>query len=101
MQVGIGRVSTPVIPAGEDVVTAFLSRRPFYISHRMGGTEFPEFTQTGLSASLRAGFKALELSVRRCASGEGSSPLTRGKRDGRAAHFCDPRLIPAHAGKTI
>ena len=62
--------STPVIPAGEDVVTAFLSRRPFYISHRMGGTEFPEFTQTGLSASLRAGFKALELSVRRCASGE-------------------------------
>ncbi len=62
--------STPVIPAGEDVVTAFLSRRPFYISHRMGGTEFPEFTQAGLTASLRAGFKALELSVRRCASGE-------------------------------
>ncbi|EFF79638.1 hypothetical protein HMPREF0970_01431 [Schaalia odontolytica F0309] len=42
--------------------------------------------QRGLDASLRAG---------------GSSPLTRGKRDGRAAHFCDPRLIPAHAGKTI
>ena len=62
--------STPVIPAGEDVVTAFLSRRPFYISHRMGGTEYPEFTQAGLDASLRAGFKALELSVRRCASGE-------------------------------
>ena len=62
--------STPVIPAGEDVVAAFLSRRPFYISHRMGGTEFPEFTQSGLNASLRAGFKALELSVRRCASGE-------------------------------
>ena len=62
--------STPVSPAGEDMVTAFLSRRPFYISHRMGGTEFPEFTQTGLNASLRAGFKALELSVRRCASGE-------------------------------
>lgn len=62
--------STPVIPAGEDVVTAFLSRRPFFISHRMGGTEYPEFTQAGLNASLRAGFKALELSVRRCASGE-------------------------------
>lgn len=62
--------ATPVIPAGEDVVTAFLSRRPFYISHRMGGTEFPEFTQAGLTASLRAGFKALELSVRRCSSGE-------------------------------
>ena len=62
--------STPVSPAGEDAVTAFLSRRPFYISHRMGGTEYPEFTQAGLEASLRAGFKALEISVRRCASGE-------------------------------
>ena len=62
--------STPVIPAGEDAVTAFLSRRPFYISHRMGGTEYPEFTQAGLEASLRASFKALEISVRRCASGE-------------------------------
>lgn len=51
-------------------MTAFLSRRPFYISHRMGGTEYPEFTQAGLEASLRAGFKALEISVRRCASGE-------------------------------
>lgn len=36
----------------------------------MGGTEFPEFTQAGLDASLRVGFKALEVSVRRCASGE-------------------------------
>lgn len=62
--------STPVTPAGGDVVTAFLARRPFYISHRMGGTEYPEFTQAGLDASLRAGFKALEVSVRRCSSGE-------------------------------
>ena len=62
--------STPVTPAGEDVVARFLAARPFYISHRMGGTEYPEFTQAGLDASLRAGFKALEISVRRCASGE-------------------------------
>lgn len=62
--------STPVTPAGEDVVARFLAARPFYISHRMGGTEYPEFTQDGLDASLRAGFKALEISVRRCASGE-------------------------------
>lgn len=62
--------STPVTPAGEDVVTAFLARRPFFISHRMGGSEYPEFTQNGLEGSLRRGFKALELSVRRCASGE-------------------------------
>ena len=62
--------STPVTPTGEDVVARFLAARPFYISHRMGGTEYPEFTQDGLDASLRAGFKALEISVRRCASGE-------------------------------
>ena len=62
--------STPVTPAGEDAVARFLAARPFYISHRMGGTEYPEFTQAGLDASLRAGFKALEISVRRCASGE-------------------------------
>lgn len=62
--------STPVTHAGEDVVARFLASRPFYVSHRMGGTEYPEFTRAGLDASLRAGFKALEVSVRRCASGE-------------------------------
>lgn len=66
----VRRSTTPVTPAGEDAVAHFLAARPFYVSHRMGGTEFPEFTQAGLNASLRAGFKALEISVRRCASGE-------------------------------
>lgn len=53
-----------------DLVGEFLAHTPFYISHRLGGTEFPEFTQAGLDASLRAGFKALEVSVRRCSTGE-------------------------------
>lgn len=66
----VRRSTTPVTPAGEDAVARFLAARPFYVSHRMGGTEYPEFTQQGLDASLRAGFKALEVSVRRCASGE-------------------------------
>lgn len=66
----VRRSTTPVTPTGEDVVARFLAARPFYVSHRMGGTEYPEFTQAGLEASLRAGFKALEISVRRCASGE-------------------------------
>lgn len=56
--------------ASRDLVAEFLTARPFYISHRLGGTEYPEFTQAGLDASLRAGFKALEVSLRRCASGE-------------------------------
>ena len=41
-----------------------------------------------------------EVSVRRCASGEGSSPLTRGKLRCRELKFIPERLIPAHAGKT-
>ena len=57
-------------PASADLVTSFFQGRPFYISHRLGGDEYPEFTRRGLDASLRAGFKALELSVRRCSSGE-------------------------------
>ncbi|MBF1368393.1 MAG: hypothetical protein HXN12_00630 [Porphyromonadaceae bacterium] len=40
------------------------------MAHRLGGTEYPEFTQKGLTESLKAGFKALELSVRRCSTGE-------------------------------
>ena len=64
------RSTTPVTPAGEDAVARFLAAHPFYVSHRMGGTEYPEFTQAGMDASLRAGFKALEISVRRCASGD-------------------------------
>lgn len=57
-------------PTSTDIVTSFFEGRPFYISHRLGGDEYPEFTRRGLDASLRAGFKALELSVRRCGSGE-------------------------------
>lgn len=57
------------VPTGS-VVDRFLASKPFYVAHRLGGTEYPEFTRQGLDASLRAGFKALELSVRRCATGE-------------------------------
>ena len=56
-------------PTGS-VVDRFLASKPFYVAHRLGGTEYPEFTRQGLEASLAAGFKALELSVRRCATGE-------------------------------
>lgn len=66
--------TTPVTPAATDVVEQFLKQRPFYIAHRMSGTEYPEFTQRGLDASLRAGFKALEISVRLCARGPNGEP---------------------------
>ena len=61
---------TPPPVADRDPVAEFLAATPFYVAHRLGGTEYPEFTRKGLDASLAAGFKALELSVRRCATGE-------------------------------
>lgn len=67
---GTRTVSKPVPAPAGSVVDRFLASKPFYVAHRLGGTEYPEFTQKGLTESLRAGFKALELSVRRCASGE-------------------------------
>ena len=57
-------------PAPAPLVDRFLASKPFYVAHRLGGTEYPEFTQKGLTESLKAGFKALELSVRRCSTGE-------------------------------
>ncbi len=67
---GTRTVSKPVPAPTGSVVDRFLASKPFYVAHRLGGTEYPEFTQKGLTESLKAGFKALELSVRRCATGE-------------------------------
>lgn len=67
---GTCEVSKPApVPVGS-AVDRFLASKPFYVAHRLGGTEYPEFTQKGLTESLKAGFKALELSVRRCLTGE-------------------------------
>lgn len=67
---GTRKVSKPAPAPVGSVVDRFLASKPFYVAHRLGGTEYPEFTQKGLTESLKAGFKALELSVRRCSTGE-------------------------------
>lgn len=68
---GVEVAPEPVPPVVDrDHVAEFLAATPFYVAHRLGGTEYPEFTRRGLDASLAAGFKAFELSVRRCATGE-------------------------------
>lgn len=67
---GTRTVSKPAPGPTGAVVDRFLASKPFYVAHRLGGTEYPEFTQKGLTESLKAGFKALELSVRRCSTGE-------------------------------
>ena len=67
---GTRGVSKPTPAPAGSAVDHFLASKPFYVAHRLGGTEYPEFTQKGLTESLKAGFKALELSVRRCSTGE-------------------------------
>ena len=67
---GTRTVSKPTPAPVGSTVDRFLASKPFYVAHRLGGTEYPEFTQKGLTESLKAGFKALELSVRRCVTGE-------------------------------
>lgn len=67
---GTRTVSKPAPAPTGSVIDRFLASKPFYVAHRLGGTEYPEFTQKGLTESLKAGFKALELSVRRCSTGE-------------------------------
>jgi glycerophosphoryl diester phosphodiesterase len=64
------RMDSPAVVPERDYVAELLGRGAFYVAHRLGGTEYPEFTQKGLTESLKAGFKALELSVRRCSTGE-------------------------------
>lgn len=65
-----GTRTAPKPAPAAPLVDRFLASKPFYVAHRLGGTEYPEFTQKGLTESLKAGFKALELSVRRCSTGE-------------------------------
>ena len=67
---GTREVSKPTPAPAGSTLDRFLASKPFYVAHRLGGTEYPEFTQKGLTESLKAGFKALELSVRRCSTGE-------------------------------
>lgn len=48
----------------------FTDSTPFYVAHRLGGRDFPEHTLAGLQASIAAGYRAVEFSTYRCATGE-------------------------------
>lgn len=50
-------------------VTDFLNDTPFYVSHRLGGGEYPEMTESGMQASIDLGFKGFEYSVYRTRDG--------------------------------
>lgn len=60
----------PVPNPGEYTITDMLTDDPFYIAHRCGGLNWPEFSPAGVSGSLSRGYKALEVSVYQCATGE-------------------------------
>lgn len=55
-------------PDGTPVDT-FLATRPFYVAHRLGGTEYPEHTMQGMNAAIDAGFTAFEFSTYRTRDG--------------------------------
>src|SRR5690625_7225318 len=51
-------------------VADLLADDPFYVAHRCGGGNWPEFSQRGIFGSIAAGYKALEMSVYQCGTGE-------------------------------
>ena len=50
-------------------IDALLNNRPFYVAHRLGGTEYPEHTMKGMNAAIGAGFTAFEFSTYRTRDG--------------------------------
>ena len=66
---GVVVVSSPPKPTPQADMEGFFAQRPFYVAHRLGGTEFPEHTIMGLQTSLARGFKAVEFSTYRTSDG--------------------------------
>ncbi len=58
---------------GPHYVKRLLAGRPFYIAHRMGGTEFGTRARAG--CVVARGFQGVEVSVRRCASVRGDPTM--------------------------
>lgn len=50
-------------------IDALLNNRPFYVAHRLGGTDYPEHTMQGMNAAIGAGFTAFEFSTYRTRDG--------------------------------
>src|SRR5690625_6215099 len=46
-------------------VADLLADDPFYVAHRCGGGNWPEFSQRGILGSIGAGYKELEMKIGR------------------------------------
>lgn len=46
-----------------ELIKDFLKSQPFYVAHRLGGTEYPEHTVQGMDAAIGRGFRAFEFST--------------------------------------
>lgn len=58
-----------MVPEHYDSVDAMLAAQPFYIAHRGGSANWPEFSMSAYSQAVDWGVGALELSVSRTADG--------------------------------
>ena len=62
----IGNKSETVTP-----VSSLLAQSDtFYVAHRCGGANYPEFSPQGTLAAVARGYQAFEISTTRCATGE-------------------------------
>lgn len=61
---------TSTISTPTPVTNLLNSTETFYISHRLGGANYPEFSVQGLQASLNRNYTNFEISTTRCATGE-------------------------------
>jgi len=61
-------VAPPEIPG--HTIADLLADTPFYVGHRCGGGDWPEFSEAGINGCRGRGYKAVEMSVYRCGSGE-------------------------------
>lgn len=67
------RQPRPYIPPDPSIyndIDRLLEKRPFYIAHRAGGKNWVEFSETAIRNTANRFYRAVELSVWRCASGE-------------------------------
>ena len=63
-------IPAPEPEPGEYTIVDLLADDPFYVAHRAGGLNWPEFSPAGVVGSLSRGYKAIEVSVHQCATGE-------------------------------
>lgn len=66
---GFRRAGGPRTPRAQPL-TDMLTSDQFYIAHRCGGANYPEMSAQGINAAVVRGYRAIEISVYKCETGE-------------------------------